>query len=297
MRFTAELMLVPLAPPGATSGARIADLARRAEASGFDAVGFNDHPAPSKRWLDAGGHEAFDPFAALGFCAAVTSRLRLMPFLAVIPYRNPYLLAKSVATVDALSGGRLVLCAGSGYLRAEFGVLGVEFDQRNEIFDQTMEVFRKLWTDQEETSPVSRPLPAQLPHPPVWIGGNSRLSRRRAAAWGQGWSPMLAGDVLARTARTALISTIGELRSAIDDLRSLTEQGGRDPSQIEVQVNGTLHSAAGAEDLPAAQYLETVHELEEIGVTQTVVHLELDDSHRPEETIESFGSQIIARQS
>ena len=85
-----------------------------AEASGCSAVGFTDHPIPSRRWLEAGGHNAFDPFAALAFCAAVTEQIRLMTNVAVVPYRNPFLLAKMVATVDVLSDGRTILGAGTG---------------------------------------------------------------------------------------------------------------------------------------------------------------------------------------
>ena len=99
-----------------------------AEPAGFSAVGFTAHPIPSRRWLEAGGHNALDPFAALAFCAAVTEQIRLMTNVAVVPYRNPFLLAKMVATVDVLSDGRTILGAGTGYLRAEYRALGVEFD-------------------------------------------------------------------------------------------------------------------------------------------------------------------------
>ena len=77
-----------------------------------------DHPMPGSRWLAAGGHDALDPFSALAFCAAATSRLRLMTNIAVLPYRNPFILAKAAATVDVLSDGRLILGAGTGYQKA-----------------------------------------------------------------------------------------------------------------------------------------------------------------------------------
>jgi len=293
MKLTAELMLVPYAPPEATSSARVADLARAAEGAGFDAIGFNDHPAPAKRWLDSGGHEAFDPFAALTFCAAVTSRIRLMPFLAVVPYRHPLLLAKSVATVDKLSDGRLVVCAGTGYLRGEFASLGADFEERNQRFDDALSILQSLWTDGWSESPQSRPLPVQLPHPPIWIGGNSALTRRRVAAVAQGWTPMMAGEALSKVTRTAAISSLDRLRAAIDELRDMTSGYGRDPDSLEIQVNGALHSQEGAEDLSAERYLESIASLEGIGVTQVVVHLELDDSRRAEETIASFGTHVI----
>ena len=88
----------------------------------------------------AGGHQTLDPFVALAFAAAVTKRLRLLTYLAVVPYRNPFLLAKAAATLDRLSGGRFILGVGSGYLKTEFFALGVDFDERNALFDEALDV-------------------------------------------------------------------------------------------------------------------------------------------------------------
>ncbi|WP_235490175.1 LLM class flavin-dependent oxidoreductase, partial [Frankia sp. AvcI1] len=90
----------------------VATFARTLEEVGFGALAFTDHPAPSAKWLAAGGHETFDPFAALTYCAAVTRRIRLMTHLAVVPYRNPLLQARSMTTVDVLSGGRAIFALG-----------------------------------------------------------------------------------------------------------------------------------------------------------------------------------------
>src|ERR1700742_622259 len=84
-------------------------VARAAEAAGFDGMGLTDHPAPSHKWLTHGGHDALDPFVALATVGAVTDRLLLIPNIVVLPYRNPFLVAKSAATLDALTGGRFVL--------------------------------------------------------------------------------------------------------------------------------------------------------------------------------------------
>jgi alkanesulfonate monooxygenase SsuD/methylene tetrahydromethanopterin reductase-like flavin-dependent oxidoreductase (luciferase family) len=113
----------------------ITELAAAAEANGWDGFSFTEHPAPTKRWLDAGGHQSLDPFAALSAVAAVTERLTLLTYLAVVPYRNPALLAKTAATVDRLSNGRFVLGVGTGYLKGEFFALGVDFEERNTLFD------------------------------------------------------------------------------------------------------------------------------------------------------------------
>jgi alkanesulfonate monooxygenase SsuD/methylene tetrahydromethanopterin reductase-like flavin-dependent oxidoreductase (luciferase family) len=90
----------------------------------------------SRRPLDGGGHDALDPFAALAFCAGVTERIRLMPNIIVLPYRNPFVLAKAIATVDMLSEGRFILGTAAGDLRSEYRALGVEFEERNDLFDE-----------------------------------------------------------------------------------------------------------------------------------------------------------------
>ena len=118
-----------------------------AEAAGFAGVGFTDHPAPTHRWLSAGGHDALDPFTALSFCAAVTDTMRLIPNIVVLPYRNPFLVAKASATLDVLSGGRFTLAVATGYMRGEYKALGVDFEQRNALFDEAIEVIRGVWSE------------------------------------------------------------------------------------------------------------------------------------------------------
>ena len=124
----------------------VVDFARTAEQSGFDGLGFTDHPAPTDRWLKAGGHDAVDPFAALAFCAAVTNRIKLIPNIVVVPYRNPFIMAKAISTIDSFSGGRFIFATGSGYLKGEFKALGVDFDARNQIFDEAIEAMIGIWT-------------------------------------------------------------------------------------------------------------------------------------------------------
>ncbi|HEX3960632.1 MAG TPA: LLM class flavin-dependent oxidoreductase, partial [Trebonia sp.] len=95
-----------------------------------------------------GGHQTLDPFVALSYVAAVTSRLRLLTYLSVLPYRNPMLLAKAAASVDIVSDGRFILGAGVGYNKSEFHALGVDFDERNALFDEALDVLprRTRWS-------------------------------------------------------------------------------------------------------------------------------------------------------
>jgi alkanesulfonate monooxygenase SsuD/methylene tetrahydromethanopterin reductase-like flavin-dependent oxidoreductase (luciferase family) len=120
------------------------------EASGVDACHVTDHPYPPRTWLDAGGHRALDPFVTLSFAAAVTTRLRLHTNVLVAGYRNPVLAAHAIATLDALSGGRMIIGLGMGYLRAEFAALGVDHQRRGALLDQAVAAMTAAWSGATE---------------------------------------------------------------------------------------------------------------------------------------------------
>ncbi|AGP61247.1 hypothetical protein M271_49425 [Streptomyces rapamycinicus NRRL 5491] len=304
MRFTVEH---PIGKPGCApelygpEGLRA--FARAAEEAGFDAIAFTEHPAPSGKWLTSGGHATLDPLDALAYCAAVTDRLRLMTYLMVLPYHSPLMAAKRIATVDRLSGGRLTICAGGGYLRSEFNALGVDFERRGELFDQALEVLRDLWADESYTGEglrytahgtVSTPGPVQVPHPPVWIGGNGRNARRRAARAAQGWSPLLNSAGMAATTRTTALSTPADLAAAVAELRHFAAEAGRDPSSLEVQVQ-TPHSdvRSGADAyLPRRDHLE---ELADAGAGWFVVRVPGSSLDEALGALEHYGREVIAK--
>ena len=192
----------------------VGELARAAEDAGWDGFSFTEHPAPGLRWLQTGGHQTLDPFVALSYVAAVTTRLKLLTYLSVLPYRNPMLLAKAAASVDILSGGRFILGAGTGYNKSEFYALGVDFDERNTLFDEALDVLPKHWSGEpfsyagqhfSAREVIARPRPPQQPIP-IWIGGNSKLTRRRVAQRANGWMPMFGPEALFATTRTPSIS-------------------------------------------------------------------------------------------
>jgi probable F420-dependent oxidoreductase len=215
----------------------VREMSQAAEALGFDAVNVTDHPAPTVNWLRHGGHYAQDPFVLLAMVAAHTRRIGLHTYLLVIPYRNPFVAARSISSLDAFSGGRVIVSAGVGYLKGEFKTLGVDFEQRHEIFVETIEAMKAAWASEEfsfqgrifqarDTSIL--PLPAQRPHPPIWIGGNSKAAIRRAVDLADGWSPMFGGGPgLAQTARTADISTLDELVERVKFMRDYAAERGR----------------------------------------------------------------------
>jgi alkanesulfonate monooxygenase SsuD/methylene tetrahydromethanopterin reductase-like flavin-dependent oxidoreductase (luciferase family) len=151
MKFSLEYPSeMPNAGPGILTADVVAKLASRAEEHGIDAVGFSDHPARSPRWRRAGGHDTLEPAIALSFVAGATSRIRPMTYLYVLPFRNPYLAAKTLTSLDIRSDGRLIAAVGAGHLRSEFSSLGVDFEHRAGILDRNLGALTRTWANPEE---------------------------------------------------------------------------------------------------------------------------------------------------
>jgi probable F420-dependent oxidoreductase len=288
--------------PELVTGSGIAAVAAAAEAAGFDGFGFTDHPAPTQRWLESGGHDALDPFVAMGFAAAHTKTLRLIPNVVVLPYRNPFVVAKSGATLDLISGGRFTLAVGVGYLKREFAALGVDFDERAALFEEALEVIRAIWTgddisyegkDFTAKGITAHPLPVSKPHPPIWIGGNTAAARQRVTKYGDGWCPFPAPAVLAQTARTAALDSLATLAAGIDDLRRRCEAAGRDPSAIDVSFTNAEGGSPGGDAFNADAYLSGVEKLGALGVTWLQVGLPGDSLVHVLEAIDRFRALVI----
>ena len=284
--------------PSFVSRTGLTRLAQAAEAAGFDGLGFTDHPAPSHKWLTAGGHDALDPFVALAVVAAVTDRIRLIPNIVVLPYRNPFVVAKSAATLDALSEGRFVLSVATGYLRSEYRALGVDFEERNVLFDEALAVLRGVWAEDEfafegthftASGVTANPKPA---HVPIWIGGNSALTRRRVAAHGDGWNPFPAPAQLAKTSRTVPLEGLDDLAPMLEHLWRHVEEAGRDPASIDVAfTTGQPGPADGAFD--AGAHLEALDRMAALGVTWSSTTVPGDSLDHALEAIERYGADVI----
>lgn len=275
----------------------VAELAQAAEAAGFKGFAFTEHPAPAAKWLASGGHPTLDPFVALGHVAAVTAELKLLTYLTVLPYRNPMLVAKAAATVDVLSGGRFILGVGTGYLKGEFRALGVDFDERNALFDEALDVLPLHWSGEpfsyqgrhfEAREVIARPRPTQGSIP-IWIGGNSALTRRRVAERGHGWMPMTGPPELFATTRTPALDDGADLASAIAALR--TAAGDRGPS-LEVALAYTDRSVA-ARDPDVERHREAFAGLEAAGVTWIVLPGATTSRADSLEFLDRFGATYI----
>ena len=248
--------------------------ARAAEEAGISAVFVTDHPAPPSTWLERGGHATLDPFVALSYVAASTSRLRLHTNLIVLAYRHPLTTAKSVASLDALSEGRVILGVGVGYLRGEFEALDVQLGRRAALADAALATMRRAWTGDPvgKHGAVVLPTPVQQPHPPIWVGGNSIAAMRRAVEYGNGWSPMPSPKAAAGALGTPGIESTDELGSRIARLHQLAAEAGRtDPLDVAVIVPSLSGFATGPTS--AAEVLDEIGELVAAGGTALVMSL------------------------
>jgi probable F420-dependent oxidoreductase len=276
------------------------EVAAAAERAGFHGFALSEHPAPEAEWLRGGGHQSVDPFVALGFVAATTTTLELQTNLSVAPYRNPMLLAKAAATLDKVSGGRLVLGLGAGYRSGEFAALGVDMAERNALFDEVLDVLPLHWSGEpfsyrgrhfEARDVIALPRPAQDPIP-IWIGGNSRLSRRRVAERAQGWLPMLVPPEFSATSRTAAISSLPELAEHIRDVRDAASAAGRtDPIAVQSPY---MDRSIGSPTVEADRHREAFAEFEKAGVTGLVVSNRSAGPAATFEFLDAFGATYLS---
>ena len=243
---------LPTRGPNATRDAILA-LAREGERLGFHSAMIADHivfPVESSSaypyTLDKkhpGGGDALETFSILGVVAGATEKLRLVTSVLVLPYRNPVLTAKMVASLDVLSGGRVTLGVGVGWLKEEFEALdSPDYDKRGAVTDEWLAIFKQLWTH----SPASfagqfysfndirsEPFPLQKPHPPIWVGGHSKAALRRTARHGDGWHPV--GAIAASPLPP------DEMRTHLATLKQMTEAEGRDFKKLTISYKAPLY--------------------------------------------------------
>ncbi len=281
-----------------------------AEANGFGGIGFTDHPAPSGRWVDSGGEGVCDPFSALGFCAAVTADIRLFTYVLVPAYRNPFLTAQQITTLDHLSGGRLTLGMGTGYLRSEFKALGVDPAGRVAAFEESMALMARAWEggDIAEVTPLleardTRVLPrvAQRPHPPVWLHANGRWGTEWVAKHAQGWLGILTTDRLVGTIHTMAMPDVPALTGRLDHLREACDRNGRTFDALDVGLGGAIpmldvrRTAADDPRYDPDEMLRRVAELEALGVNWLFVTCCGDDPRAAVESVQAFGESVLAK--
>ena len=274
------------------TGAAVSELARAAEDAGFAAVFVTDHPAPPADWIAGGGHHTLDPLVTLSVAAAATTTLRVQTNLYVPAYRHPLLSAKTVATLDALSGGRVILGVGAGYLEGEFAAVGADFAGRNDVLDDAIRTMRAAWTGEPVDGTLSLPRPVQQPGPPVWIGGNSTRAIRRAVELGDGWVPMPSPARAAKTLRTPGLESIDDLAARIATLHRIADDVGRTaPLDVAFMPAGLdMFNRAAPEP---GRVVDEMHALAGVGVTWATVTLPGESRAELLREIDRFGSAVL----
>ncbi|MFE7464386.1 LLM class F420-dependent oxidoreductase [Streptomyces sp. NPDC057499] len=203
----------------AAGAADLAEIARTADRTGFAYLASCDHVAIPRRLAGVMGTVWYDPVATLAFLAGITERVLLMSHVAVVGLRHPLATAKQYATLDHLSGGRLVLGVGAGHVKEEFEALGADFEGRGRVLDETVDALKAALGPEEYPEYAGERFAfsglGQLPRPahgrvPVWVGGSSPAAVRRAAVRGDGWLPQ--GDP--REKLPAQIARLKALREA-----------------------------------------------------------------------------------
>jgi probable F420-dependent oxidoreductase len=240
----------------------VADMTRIAsegEAMGFDYLTLTDHvvlpntKVPGYPYSESGQFyedaptERHEQIVGMTWIAAKTSRIRLVAAVLVVPHRPAVLAAKMLATLDVLSGGRIVVGIGAGWLKTEFdAVVTTPFEERGAVTDEYIDTFRVLWT---EATPrfagrytkfdgiVFEPKPVQKPHPPIWVGGEAGPALRRAARVGDAWYPIGSNN-------RHLFDTLPRLKAGIARLRKATTEAGRDPMAVGVAFRVKRYGAA-----------------------------------------------------
>ena len=272
---------------------RLGIIAKKGEEFGFDALLTGDHilvprnissPSPYTEGGEFPGSdsgESMEQITLLSYIAGQTNKIRLVTSVLIVPHRNPLVAAKSLATLDVLSGGRLVVGVGVGWRREEFQALGLPpFEERGAVTDEYIRAFKELWTEDDpqfEGKYISfdnisfLPKPVQKPHPPIWVGGESRPALRRTAELADGWYPLGSNP-------TFPMGTPEQLNAGLERLAQYAERFGRDPKTIETIYRThqfeLTKTPAGPGRLPfvgdADQIAEDIRSYQDMGVTTMV---------------------------
>lgn len=301
MKFTVAIPLGDITPGEFQTPEGVRTMSVALERAGIAACYVTDHPAPDADWLRQGlGHDALDPFAAFAFVAAATTRLRLHTNIVVMAYRNPFLTAKSAATLQVLSGGRLILGVGAGYQKSEFEALGVDFHKRGKLFDEALEVIRLAWAGgpvnyqgTHFTAHNNEPRPIPDPAPPIWIGGGSDKAVERAAHRGDGWCPFFAAPTMSALNRDTGIHTVEQLGEKIDLLQDMRSKAGKSgPFDVAIGPKARMrYQKAGGAD----EYLEALSEMAKVGVTWSMAEPPHPSRQAYIENVQWFGEEVIAK--
>jgi probable F420-dependent oxidoreductase len=303
MDFALKLPMAELVQDPAVDRTRVVGtMAKALEAAGVSAALTSEHPAPSAEWLrnDPAAHDCLDPLTALAFVAGCTDRLKVFTNVLVLPYRNPFLTAKAAATLQIISGDRLLLGVGIGYQREEFEALGVRYGERGALMDEAIETIRQAWAG----GPVVRqgrhfsavgnePRPVPRPAPPIWIGGGSDKAVERAAFRGDGWVPYFVVPTNDPTVRKSAVVSMDHFAEKVARLRELRDKAGR-TGPFDLPVSPQFRPKKATRE-SAERFLDEAHQLAELGVNWVWTAFPSMSLETYLDFVAWFGEEIVAK--
>ena len=301
---------LPMRGPIATSDG-IEAMARRGEELGFAYIAVPDHIVIPRdiesrypyteggefRWGEHG--DCLEQLAVLAFLAARTSKLRLLTSIIVVPHRNPVFTAKALATVDILSGGRLTVGCGVGWMREEFEAIGTPpFAERGRVVDEYLRVFKELWTSDAPAfdgayarfaNLTFLPKPVQKPHPPLWIGGESVPAMKREARLGDASYPINGNPRFP-------LDTLERYQAALVRLRGYAEDNERDFAELDLGYAALRWGGDAGPGLltgSAREIADDIAGLGDAGVRHLVLAFERATIEGTLERMEGFANEVM----
>ncbi len=309
---------LPVSGPMASAEV-MANIAQLGEALGFDYLTLTDHVAlpdtstPGYPYSATGEFYTPDPghrveqLTTAAWVAAKTSKIRIVLAVMVVPHRPAVVTSKMLATIDVLSGGRLVVGIGAGWLKVELDAVSTTpFAERGAVTDEYMDAMRTIWTQDKPVfhgkyvhidGLLTDPKPVQKPHPPIWVGGESGPSMRRAARIGDAWYPIGSNNA-------HLLDTLPRLTAGIARIRQMTEAAGRDPAAMGVVYRVKRHGqpAPAATDGnrklftgTVANTIEDIAAVREIGVTAIDFDFEGRNADKSAADMKKFHQEVLSR--
>lgn len=284
-------------------------VATATEELGFDAIVVPEHLAvPTDLEPNLGGYYPH-ALTAMAFIAGATTRIKVNSMVLVLPYHHPVELAKAIATLDVMSGGRAMVTFGVGMAPIEFAAMGIPFEARGRVTDEYVQALKVLWDRPlpefagefvQFCDVVCEPKPLQRPHPPLWFGGRSLQSLRRAARHGDGWAP--SGGQLGKGPWLEEPEQLPGMLEEVHEVRA--NAAGDQPFDVFLSVvqhrigPGHTHQPPNGVPESAEQIVDRVGRLGEFGVTWTSVSRPGDDERSLEAYLENLqwvAEEVIAR--
>ena len=311
-------LAIPNRGPMATAEC-IKEIAQTAEQLGYYYLAVPDHIVVPRKidpnypysetgefvWTSDGVTDCMEQFTLLAWLAAVTNTIRIMTSVAVIPHRNPLFMAKSIATTDVLSGGRVTTGCGAGWMHEEFDALNLpDFASRGKVTHEYIAAMKSAWMDPDPAyngefvkfkNVDTDPRPVQKPHPPIWIGGESMPALRRAVSLGDAWYPFGSNPKFR-------MDTLEAYVARLSILHRLAEEAGRDPKSIGLAYNCAFHSARPKKDSGGQrqtftgspeQRAEDIAKFQKVGLRTMIVNVAAGDKTAMLERMIEFSENVM----